>query len=77
MSVTRIRELLHANPFLAFTVHLPDGGALHIPHPDFAATTGRGRFLFVFREDSDDYDLVDVALVTRVTVEADEAPQHQ
>ena len=71
MSVTRIRELLHASPFCPFTVHLADGGSLKIPHQDFAATTGRGRFLFVFRENSDDYDLVDVVLVTRVSVEAD------
>jgi hypothetical protein len=70
MSVTRIKELLHAAPFQPFTVHMADGGALRIPHPDFAATLGTGRFLIICDENSENYDLVDVVLVTRVTVEA-------
>jgi hypothetical protein len=52
---------------------MADGGALEVPHPDFAATTGAGRFLFIFQDSSDDYDLVDVVLITRVTVKPDVA----
>jgi len=46
---------------------------LEIPHPDFAATTGAGRFLFVFQDGSDDYDWVDVVLITRITVKPEKA----
>jgi hypothetical protein len=33
----RLLELLHAAPFIPFTIHLADGRALRVQHPDFVA----------------------------------------
>ena len=33
----RLLELLHAAPFIPFTIHLADGRGLRVEHPDFVA----------------------------------------
>jgi len=34
-----IRDLVHAEPFKPFRLHLTDGKSLRIPHPDFILVT--------------------------------------
>ena len=68
MTVQRIRNLLQGAPFQPFVVHTPDGRAFKIPHPDFAMVSGTGRLLHIARPDSDDEDILDVALITDVAV---------
>jgi hypothetical protein len=34
-----IRDLVHAEPFKPFRLHLADGKSLRIPHPDFILVT--------------------------------------
>ena len=38
MSMTQkdVRDLVHHSPFKPFRLHLVDGKALRVPHPDFA-----------------------------------------
>ena len=60
-----IQKLLHAAPFAPCTVHVADGKTFHIEHPDFAALTQGGRLLFVSTE-GDDFELIDVFLITRI-----------
>ncbi len=60
-----IKQMLHAAPFVPFTVHVADGKAFTIQHPDFAALTQGGRMLFVSTE-GDEFELIDVFLITRL-----------
>jgi hypothetical protein len=71
MKADDIRKLLHAEPFRPFFVHLADGGRLLVKHPDLVALSGSGREMTVYRHDKpDDYQAVDIMLVTRLEVAA-------
>lgn len=41
MDIAGVREALHAEPFVPFTIRLADGRSLPVPHPDFVALTPR------------------------------------
>ena len=45
MEIPAIREALRAIPFKPFTFRLADGRALPVPHPEFAAISGRTVFV--------------------------------
>jgi hypothetical protein len=68
MTLEKIRSLLRASPFQSFDVHTPDGRTFHVPHPDFAMLSGTGRLLHVARHESDQEDIIDVALITDIAV---------
>ena len=71
MKADDIRKLLHAEPFRPFYIHAADGGRLLVKHPDFVALSASGREMIVFRHDKpDDYESVDIMLVTRLEVAA-------
>ncbi len=36
MNVDRLKELIHATPFVPFSVLLPNGEKLRVPHSDYA-----------------------------------------
>jgi hypothetical protein len=65
MTSNIIRDLLRAVPFRPFTRHVADGKSLQIEHPENAAITQDGRMFFVNTKD-EDWERVDVFLVTRV-----------
>jgi hypothetical protein len=65
MTSNIIRDLLRAVPFRPFTVHVADRKSLQIEHPENAAITQGGRMFFVNTKD-EDWEWVDVFLVTRV-----------
>ena len=69
MKIGEIRALLHAQPFVPFTIHLADGGALRISHPDFVATSPRSDSIIVYRDD-DTFHVVDLSLATDLHVGA-------
>lgn len=70
MTVEKIRDLLRASPFQSFEVHTPDGRAFKIPHPDFAMLSGTGRLLHVARPETDEEDIIDIALIKDIAVPA-------
>ncbi len=70
MSVDELRDLLNAVPFHPFTVCLECDRAFRIADPDFALVTPQGGTLVVAEDLSDRVELVDVALITRVEIEA-------
>jgi hypothetical protein len=41
MHVDALRELLHTQPFAAFTIRRVDGRGFTVPHPDFVAVSPR------------------------------------
>ena len=67
MKAEEIRKLLHERPFRPFIVHVADGGRLLVKHEDYVALAPSGREMLVYRHDKpDDYQVVDVPLVTRL-----------
>jgi len=41
MDIAGVRDALHSQPFMPFTIRLADGRSLPVPHPDFVALTPR------------------------------------
>jgi hypothetical protein len=66
--VADIRKLMHAVPFVPFTIHLADGGQLRVPTVDHVALSPTGRRVIVFAND-DTHEIVSPLLVSRITVE--------
>jgi hypothetical protein len=69
MKADEIRKLLRADPFRPFVVHVADGGRLLVKHEDFFALAPSGREMLIYRHNKpDDYEVVDIMLVTRLEV---------
>jgi hypothetical protein len=69
MKADEIRKLLHAQPFRPFVVHVADGGRLQVKHENSVALAPSGREMLVYRHNRpDDYEVVDLLLVTRLEV---------
>ena len=67
-----IRKLVHAVPFVPFTIHLADGGQLRVPTVDHIAVPPAGGRIFVFGDD-ERYDVLSGLLISRITVDRDSA----
>jgi hypothetical protein len=65
-----IRKLVHATPFVPFTIHLANGGQLRVPTVDHVAVPPTGGRIFVFG-DNERYDVISALMITRVTVNGD------
>lgn len=68
MTREELRKVLTASPFRPFRIHLGDGRALEVPHPDFAALHPTGRTLVVFGPKEEPFEIVDVMLITSIEV---------
>jgi hypothetical protein len=71
-----IRKLIHATPFVPFTIHLADGGQLRVPTVDHIAVPPTGGRVFVFGDD-ERYDVISGLMITRITVDREGAPSNQ
>ncbi len=71
-----VRKLVHATPFVPFTIHLADGGHLRVATVDHIAVPPAGGRIFVFG-DSDEYDVISALMITRITVDRESAPSGQ
>ena len=67
-----IRKLVHAVPFVPFTIHLADGGQLRVPTVDHIAVPPVGGRIFVFGDD-ERYDVLSGLLIRRIAVDRDSA----
>ncbi len=67
-----IRKLVHAVPFVPFTIHLADGGELRVPTVDHIAVPPAGGRIFVFGDD-ERYDVLSALLISRITVDRESA----
>jgi hypothetical protein len=68
MTIGHLRDVVKAQPFKPFRLHMGDGRALDVPHPDFVAIHPSGRVAIVFGP-RDQFEIVDVLLVTSIEVE--------
>jgi hypothetical protein len=71
-----VRKLVHAVPFVPFTIHLADGGQLRVPSVDHIAVPPAGGRIFVFGDD-ERYDVLSSLLISRVTVDREPASAAQ
>ena len=67
-----IRKLVHAVPFVPFTIPLAAGGQLRVPTVDPIAVPPAGGRIFVFGDD-ERYDVLSGLLISRITVDRDSA----
>jgi hypothetical protein len=67
MRIDEVRELLHAQPFRPFTIHVADGSHLKVNHEDFVALSPTGRSMIVYRDDkTDGFQILDLVMITRL-----------
>lgn len=61
----QVREAMHRQPFLGFTVRLTDGRSFFVKHPDFISVpeTDRGRDLVIHHQGTHRIDLLHVVEV--------------
>jgi hypothetical protein len=67
-----LRRLVHAVPFVPFTIHSADGSKLRVPSVDHIAGPPAGSRIWVFRDDGE-YEIVSSLLIARITVDATES----
>lgn len=65
MTTEGVRQLLHAAPFVPFTIFLPANNAYRIEHPDFATISKGGGVMAVSLE-GDAFALIDLMLATHI-----------
>jgi len=65
-SPNQIRDLMHAQPFRAFTIHLVDGRTYFVKHPDFISISTNGRHRDLTVHDDDGVHLIDLNLVVEL-----------
>ena len=64
MTIEKVRELIHAQPFTPFVAHLADGRKVSIDRPDFVSLSRTGGLLHFFHGPGDASTFIDVLLVT-------------
>jgi hypothetical protein len=62
-----IHNLLHAQPFRPFRVHITDGRTLEVPHPDFTLLT-RGHDMLVIDTEDEGLEMVNLDPIARFTI---------
>ncbi len=69
MTREQLRKTIRAEPFRPFTIHMGDGRALRVPHPDFVWIHPEGpRTVVVATGGADDFEIIDLMLVTSLEV---------
>jgi hypothetical protein len=67
VTIDRLTEVLHAQPFKRFRMHLVDGGSIEARHPDFVARSPAGRTAVVYSVD-DTLEIIDLLLVASIEI---------
>ncbi|MFM9058246.1 MAG: hypothetical protein ACKOSQ_03810 [Planctomycetaceae bacterium] len=65
MILEHFRSALRAQPFRPFVMHLADGRAIPVKHPELVVATSTGRTTVVVQPD-DTLNIVDLLLVTEL-----------
>lgn len=67
MTINKLRDVLHSQPFEPSTIHVADGRRVPAPHSDFVSLDPRGRVAHVFRIDGRS-EFIDIMLVTALEI---------
>src|SRR5688572_10687852 len=73
MTVDQVRRFFNATPFLPFSIRMPDGRSIHVPHKDFMFLTPSGRVVVIAHAD-DSVNVIDTFLITDLEVKAGGIP---
>jgi hypothetical protein len=68
----RIRELYWAKPFQPFTIHLADGRAVPVSHPELLAISNSGKTMTVYQLD-DSLSIINLSMITDILVKPEPA----
>ena len=75
MTIDQLKQVHQARPFRPFTIHLADGRSFLIPHNEFLSHSPVGRTLIVYGKSRDDFNILDLLLVTGLEVHESEPEQ--
>jgi hypothetical protein len=67
MTVEQLKNVMRAQPFQPFTIHMGDGRSFLVKHPEFVSRSVSGRTIIVSTED-DGHSVLDMLLVTELEV---------
>jgi hypothetical protein len=67
MTIQQLRAAHHATPFRPFNIHMADGRAFTVPHPDFLSMSPTGRTVIIYQE-NEDFSILDLLLMTEIEV---------
>jgi hypothetical protein len=65
-TIQQIRDAMHRQPFLGFTLHLTDGKSFRVKHPDFISVSDENRGRGVVIHEQGSAHLIDILHVVRV-----------
>jgi hypothetical protein len=68
-----LRAVIKAQPFIPFTIHLPEGREVRIVHHDFALLAPDGRTLWAYHPDRS-CDMIDVMLIASIHLDPPQEP---
>jgi hypothetical protein len=74
MTIEQLRRTLHAEPFQPFDIHLADGRALPVEHPEFVGQSPAGRTIGVGLAD-ETIEIIDLLLVTSLKPRPNGSPR--
>jgi hypothetical protein len=67
MTIEQFKNVLHAQPFRPFTVHMADGRVFLVKHRDFISRSPSGRTVVVHGDD-DRFSVLDLLLITELEI---------
>jgi hypothetical protein len=78
VTIERLSEFVHAQPFKPFMMHLADGRSIPVMHRDLFGSAPSGRTVVVFQPD-DSMNVIDLLLVTDLEIKraANDAPKRR
>ena len=71
MTTEQLRKLHRSQPFKPFLMHLADGRAIRVAHPEFLMIGPSGRTAVIASVEDDAFEIVDLLLVTSLEVVKD------
>jgi len=73
MTVEQLKNVLQANPFRPFTIHMGDGRVFLVKHRDFISRSPSGRTVIVHGDD-ESFRILDLLRVTELEVHPPNKP---
>jgi hypothetical protein len=67
VTIQQLDNVHRAKPFRPFTLHMGDGRAFPVPHPEFLSRSPTGRTVIVYGND-DSFSVLDLLLLTEIEV---------
>jgi hypothetical protein len=65
MTIQQLRAAHRSAPFRPFNIHMADGRAFQVPHPDFLSMSPTGRTVIIYQE-NEEFSILDLLLMTEI-----------